>query len=250
MPEEVRKSDEFMPIYPFERTVFPRRFGSPFIGKGALKGPGGIGHSVERVEGEQTEGGTGRKRPRRTAGGDGPSKGLYVGPGTQGGMHSTDGHHPSAMHPSQYQASHLSQQIQPLHRAAPMTEDRSIVSAAGGAAILSGHAHIEKLPSETGGFFLSAMFGCIDLIGDIAKLFDRDPETNEVLWFSAPPLNVAHPPAPKYSLAYLHYLAKKRKRESEGADSNDSNEVAKRQRLQAPPTVTESLSTLLAEMSQ
>ena len=35
-----------MSIYLFERTVFPRRFGSPFIGKGALKGPGGIGYSV------------------------------------------------------------------------------------------------------------------------------------------------------------------------------------------------------------
>ena len=57
VPEEVRKSEEFMPIYPFERTVFPRRFGSPFFGKGAVKGPGGIGHSVERVEGEKAEGG-------------------------------------------------------------------------------------------------------------------------------------------------------------------------------------------------
>ena len=35
-----------MTIYLFERTVFPRRFGSPFIGKGSLKGPGGIGDSV------------------------------------------------------------------------------------------------------------------------------------------------------------------------------------------------------------
>ena len=35
-----------MSTYLFERTVFPRRFGSPFIGKGALKGPGGIGDSV------------------------------------------------------------------------------------------------------------------------------------------------------------------------------------------------------------
>ena len=35
-----------MSIYLFERTVLPRRFGSPFIGKGALKGPGGIEDSV------------------------------------------------------------------------------------------------------------------------------------------------------------------------------------------------------------
>jgi chromatin structure-remodeling complex subunit RSC1/2 len=85
----------------------------------------------------------------------------------------------------------------------------------------------------------------LDLIGNIAKHFDRDPETNEVLWFSAPPMNVARPPAPKYSLAYLHFLATKRKQENEGGDG----EVAKKQRLQAAPTVTESLSTLLAEMS-
>ena len=139
-----------MPIYPFERTVFPRRFGSPFIGKNALKGPGGIGHSVERVEGEQVEGGTGRKRPRRTAGGDGPSKGLYVGPGTQGGMNPAEGN-PSSMHPFQY---HLPQQMQPHHRPPLAIEDRSIISAAGGMALLGGHAHIEKLPSETGAFSL------------------------------------------------------------------------------------------------
>lgn len=160
MPEEVRKSDEFMPIYPFERTVFPRRFGSPFIGKGALKGPGGIGHSVERVEGEQVEGGSGRKRPRRTAGGDGPSKGLYVGPGTQGSMNPAEGN-PSTVNPSLFQASHLPQQIPPHHRALPLVEDRSIVSAAGGMAVLSGHAHIEKLPSETGTFLVSIVYSAL-----------------------------------------------------------------------------------------
>ncbi|KIM81769.1 hypothetical protein PILCRDRAFT_821115 [Piloderma croceum F 1598] len=231
VPEEVRKSDEFMPIYPFERTVFPRRFASPFIGKGAIKGPGGIGHSVERVEGETVDAGTGRKRPRRTAGGDGPSKGLYVGLGTQGSI-TTAGGNPSSAQPFQYQASHLSLPLQP-HRVPPVVEDRSIVSAAGGIALLGGHAHIEKLPSET------------------AKYFDRDPETNEVLWFSAPPLNVAHPPAPKYSLAYLHFLATKRKKEKEDADNMDvDHEAAKKQRLRTPPTVTESLSTLFADMSR
>ena len=51
IPEEVRKSEEFMPIYLFERTVFPRRLASPFIGKGALKRPGGIGDSlVEKAD--------------------------------------------------------------------------------------------------------------------------------------------------------------------------------------------------------
>ena len=46
------------------------------------------------------------------------------------------------------------------------------------------------------------------------KLFDRDPETNEVLWFAAPPLNMARAKGPSYSLAYLQFLAAKRKRET------------------------------------
>ena len=63
-------------------------------------------------------------------------------------------------------------------------------------------------------------------------------------------MNVAPPPAPKYSLAYLHFLATKGKKESDRANGRDSNpEVVKRQRSQVPPTVTESLSALLAEMS-
>ncbi|KZP25998.1 hypothetical protein FIBSPDRAFT_782552, partial [Athelia psychrophila] len=214
VPEEVRKSDEFMPIFPFERSVFPRRYGSPFVVPnpkiGPVKGPGGIGHAVERVEGENAD--AGRKRPRRTAGGDGPSKGVYVGPGTPGG-----GSAPAPAYPQQQQ------QMPYPHRPAAHIEDRSIVNAAGGMAVLGGQAHVEKLPSET------------------ARHFDRDPETNEVLWFAAPPLNVAHAPAPKYSLTYLHFLAKKRKAEREGADAS------KRPKVQPIPTMTEISRRVLAE---
>ena len=39
----------------------------------------------------------------------------------------------------------------------------------------------------------------------LAKFFDRDPETNEVLWFAAPPVDIAHPPGPSYSMEYLHF---------------------------------------------
>ena len=45
-----------------------------------------------------------------------------------------------------------------------------------------------------------------------AKHFDRDPEANEVLLFSAPPVNVTHSPTPKHSLKYFHFLAMKRMR--------------------------------------
>ena len=50
----------------------------------------------------------------------------------------------------------------------------------------------------------------------VAKHFDRDPQTNEVLWFASPPVDVAPPvQKPRHSFAYLHHLAKKRKLELE-----------------------------------
>ena len=67
IPEEVRKKDDFMPIYGFERVVSPKKVKSPFVGEGAVKGPGGIGEPVEKVEGEKTEGAGTRKRTRRGA---------------------------------------------------------------------------------------------------------------------------------------------------------------------------------------
>lgn len=94
---------------------------------------------------------------------------------------------------------------------------------------------------------------CQILMPCTAKYFDRDPETNEVLWFAAPPMNVARPPAPKHSLAYLHFLAMKRKREEEGGDSSQPVDVEgeppqpKRQR--APPTVMESIQTALSSVT-
>ena len=141
VPEEVRKSEEFMPIYLFERTVFPRRFGSPFIGKGALKGPGRIGDSL--VEKTVTDTGDkadiNRKRSRRNAGGEN-------GPGAQTGA-STPTTQPQSAYPYPYQLQQVAQQIL-HHRAVP--EDRSIVSAAGGMVALAGIGHVEKLPPETG----------------------------------------------------------------------------------------------------
>ncbi len=54
IPEEVRKSTEFMPIYPFERTVYPIRYPSPFLIKGSkVKGPGGIIPSLEDIPNER-----------------------------------------------------------------------------------------------------------------------------------------------------------------------------------------------------
>lgn len=224
VPEEVRKSADFMPIYPFERMVFPRRFGSPFLKGSRIRGPGGIGESVDRAEGERIEGGgTGRKRTRKAGAAtdiSGPSKGLYVGVGPT----SVPGATPqAAVYPPQ------PANIQ------PRTEDRSIVTAAGGAAVLGNNADMEKLPAET------------------ARHFDRDPETNEVLWFAAPPLNIARKPAPRYSLQYLHWLATKRKAIEEDRNEDQGMEVDEGEsedRMKRARTATERVDRLLMEVGQ
>ncbi|KAI0271698.1 hypothetical protein BC834DRAFT_860890 [Gloeopeniophorella convolvens] len=225
VPEEVRKSADFMPIYPFERMVFPRRFGSPFLKGSRARGPGGIGDSIDRAEGERIEGGgTGRKRGRKPAAPtdiSGPSRGLFVGVGTANAPG-------AAQQPAAYT---------PQPAPAPArTEDRSILTAAGGATMLGSNALTEKLSAET------------------ARHFDRDPETNEVLWFAAPPLNVTRRPAPQYSLKYLHWLATKRKAGGDAMDVDDgSAEGARAKRARTSgvqPTATETLDLLLAQIAQ
>jgi chromatin structure-remodeling complex subunit RSC1/2 len=81
------------------------------------------------------------------------------------------GGNPPGMHPFQYQASHPAQQTLLHYRVPPIIEDRSIVSAAGGMAVLSGHAHIEKLPSETGAFRSLALSLESNLIGQYSETF-------------------------------------------------------------------------------
>ncbi|EKM60679.1 uncharacterized protein PHACADRAFT_246748 [Phanerochaete carnosa HHB-10118-sp] len=233
VPEEVRKSAEFMPIYPFERPVFPRRFASPFVAGKLLPGraPGGIGDVIERPEGEKLEGGgIGRKRTRRnapTAPGRidmtdrvGQSKGLYVGPPIQGQpTPATPAPHPHQAYPHQHS------------RLPPRPAvDRSILTAAGGAA-LGTNGLTERLPSETG------------------KYFDRDPETNEVLWFAAPPIDVAHPPGPQYSLEYLNFLAQKRRRVADDVDGMDVDQPPAKKQAEVRPTMAEQVQKLLAELN-
>ena len=58
-----------------------------------------------------------------------------------------------------------------------------------------------------------------------ARHFDRDPVTNEVLWFSSPPMNVVQAVKPEHSLAYLHFLAMKSKREAGSVEECDETEV-------------------------
>ena len=169
MPEEVRKSADFMPIFPFEAPVFPKRFPSPFLSGG--RGTGGLGESVEKAEGDKHEGGgIGRKRPRKGAGGTtavsqtdyaGPSRGVYVGPPTPvtTGPGSTSllsvpltATTSTSTPVYQYQPS-LSAQPQRTvsSQGGKASEDRSMLGAVGGLSVVgSQNVILEKLPPETG----------------------------------------------------------------------------------------------------
>ena len=60
----------------------------------------------------------------------------------------------------------------------------------------------------------------------LAKHFDCNPETNQILWFSGLPVNVAGTPISKHSLKYLHYLAMKKRGRESGVDTyNGDTEV-------------------------
>lgn len=141
IPEEVRKSTEFMPIYPFERTVFPRRFPSPFLtkDKGTIKAPGGIMDISDATEADKP------KKPRKGATDNGPNKGIYVGGSTQAAT--------SVPVVSHYQSQPLQQQSLPQRST---VSDRSVITAAGGVAVL-GNENIERLPPETGELFPSVV---------------------------------------------------------------------------------------------
>ncbi|KAL7285867.1 hypothetical protein ACG7TL_000978 [Trametes sanguinea] len=229
IPEEVRKKEEFMPIFPFERPVFPRSNPSPFLGAHKIKAPGGIIDGPEKPEGEKHESAAAtRKRPQRKAAqkaeaerAAGSSKPAAVAP-------------PAPLQTSSNSAyGYPAQGYTPYAQHIPPQDDRSIYAAAGGASALN-NATVEELPAET------------------AKHFDRDPDTNEVLWFAAPPVDIVHTPPPRHSLKYLAFLARKRKQAHEGGSVPEAGAGAdgappppKRQKV--PPTVTERLEALMKE---
>lgn len=222
IPEEVRKSTEFMPIYPFERTVYPIRYPSPFLIKGSkVKGPGGIIPSLEDIPNERKI-----MSARKVSGGNdsGPSKGQYIGPTTMMTKTMTATMVQNALSgsiapiPQQQQLQMVAQSIRP-----PVL-DRSLIAAAGGLS-QGNNIQVEKLSPETSKFpylypsnFLLISFLCQ------AKHFDRDPYTNEMLWFSGPPINVVRPPSARHSSTYLHFLAMKRKRKQENENENEQGQ--------------------------
>ncbi|KAJ8088817.1 hypothetical protein PM082_014063 [Marasmius tenuissimus] len=224
IPEEVRKSDEFMPIYPFERAVYPSRLASPFLspGKGS-KGPGGL-LELPADPGEAETGDSSGKRSRRPLGDTGHSKALNLS--AQPVAPATAQHY---VQPVFNQTAQYNQPPKPPPTNSKPAIDRTVLTAAGGSA-LGNNVSVKKLPPET------------------TRHFDRDPQTNEVLWFASPPVNMAPAPTPKHSLAYLHFLAKKRKQEAEtGEDEDSPTGTAKKSRFVAPPTVLESLAAVVRQ---
>lgn len=146
VPEEVRQKEEFMPIYPFERTVYPVKLPSPFLVKGtstkpAVKGPGGL---VSGPNNDQAEGPQEGRRQHLAARQEAPSRAASSVPHAQPAVASVTGHYP-------HYAGYVPQQPLQVGRAAG--PDRSVVSAAGGVAAIGGPAQVEKLPPESGMFF-------------------------------------------------------------------------------------------------
>lgn len=225
VPEEVRKSSEFMPIYPFERMVNPVRLPSPLISKGAQNKFPGV---LLPETGEGVDDGTGpnasiSKRRREVAG---SSQVMHQQHHAQ--TQAQISYYSNTLYNMPQQQQAVYQQPQPAH--APSTvkrPDRSMVSAAGGLTAIGGAAQVEKLPAET------------------AKHFDRDPDSNQVLWFASPPVDMARHRPPKPSLEYLAFLAKKRKREEGG---EEDGEEGAREKGKVPPTVTETMRVLAKEI--
>ncbi|TFL01460.1 hypothetical protein BDV98DRAFT_530258 [Pterulicium gracile] len=228
VPEEVRgkatarteetritgDSGDWMPIFPFERTVYPRKMRSPFITSArVVKGPGGVVEGSLKDAGTVTENGgkVTRKAGKRTGAVGGPG---YWDPTSEGGgggvgepmaASATTAVVPVAT-TGGYSTTTASAQAYtpPLINSSNLkaAKDRSVLSAAGGYTYA---ASVDKLPPE------------------LTRYFDRDPDTGEVLWFAAPPVNVPRPPALQHSIEYLHFVAMKRK--LEGSDRATSEKV-------------------------
>lgn len=161
VPEEVRKSSEFMPIYPFERMVYPARLPSPLVVSktAASKFPGGLlpesGEPADDASGGATASAKRASTQRRDASGA-----VATLPATQHPIGQanalTQGHlsyYSNALYNMPQQ-----QQPQPAYQT-PVAQqtmqrtqgpDRSVVSAAGGLNAIGGAAQVEKLPAETG----------------------------------------------------------------------------------------------------
>jgi len=187
VPDEVRKKPDWMPIYPFEKIVTPRSISSPFLR--GINGPGGTEEALE----EKND--PGRRKTRRAAEKSAAANSEIARADRADSLPPTHTQYTSVASGSNTTAAAASRISVPATTSKP-SDDRTVLTAAGGMTYI---ASMEKLPPET------------------AKLFDRDPVSGQVLWFSGPPIDIPRPRKPQHSLEYLHFLVKKRKREREKA---------------------------------
>jgi chromatin structure-remodeling complex subunit RSC1/2 len=185
IPEEVQKEEsgggggegreeEFMPVYPFEKIIWPKKVGSPFlVGRGGsmkgVKGPGGIVNDPvgNGVNGAVGDGDNTRKKlrsPGRTQ--QQQQQQQQPPPATTTAMATLQtAHAAQSQNPYQhFQQPYMQQQQQQIvnqpqaQRSTTLGPDRSIISAAGGIAAIGGSSQVEKLPADTGKFFLCFVF--------------------------------------------------------------------------------------------
>jgi len=133
VPEEVRQNTEFMPIYAFEKIVYPVRMPSPFLakGKGQVKGTGGIIAHSDVPEGPFES--DLKKRAAMSASTSALTPRVAASTVPSGSA--------QALLPTVPQF-----QPQVPQRILGVGSDKSILSAAG----VSTSAHIEKISPETG----------------------------------------------------------------------------------------------------
>ena len=171
IPEEVRQESgeeggEFMPIYPFEKIIWPKKVGSPFlVGRGSavkgVKGPGGI---VNVPVGNGVDGGGDGDNSRKKLRSDGnpgraqqqqqqqsPATTTVTGMATLQTAHAVQSQNPY----QHFQQPYVQQQQQIVsqpqtQRSTTLGPDRSIITAAGGIAAIGGPSQVEKLPADTG----------------------------------------------------------------------------------------------------
>ncbi|CAE6483267.1 unnamed protein product [Rhizoctonia solani] len=86
-------------------------------------------------------------------------------------------------------------------------KDRSVITAAGGPTVVP-TSMIEILPEDT------------------VKHFDRDPYTNQLLWFSGAPIETPRPRHLKHSLDYLYFLAQQQEKRHRGEDMDERKHKA------------------------
>ncbi|KAF8756493.1 Bromo adjacent homology domain [Rhizoctonia solani] len=86
-------------------------------------------------------------------------------------------------------------------------KDRSVITAAGGQTVIP-TSMVEVLPDDT------------------VQHFDRDPYTNQLLWFSGAPIETPRIRHPKHSLDYLYFLAQQQERRHRGEEIDESKRKA------------------------